>query len=231
MVVRITRLMEYEYTSVEQALADMERWAVPPNGTQAWNRGAIPPMHVVRSAVIGPVFGETAEQIADMTAVPGNLDEDGQREDPSIERAEEMRQELAVHLGVEPISADAVWEELLTRIAEMPGKTVVEDLVRRARDMVTALDDYGLAYDVHGSEITLYRDRLRHWLQTYVDGTPAHMVTQATGSEEYGPDWLIRRVAVEWTAMNPNQRTAVRGISNDLYDALGAASTWVVTHQ
>jgi hypothetical protein len=220
MVVRVTRLIEYEYPTVEAALHEMERWGVPPNGSKSFGSKA----PLIRSAVIGPVFGETAEQIADMTAVPGNLDEDGQREDPSIERAEEMRQELAGRLGIDPISADAVWEEMLWHLgpADEPVpvlKAVHEDLVRRARDLVDALDQSaeGTANDQH---VILYRDRLRHWLQQYKEGAP-------TGDDQ--TEWTLVRVATEWTAMGPGERATVRRVSNDLYDALGALATWVST--
>lgn len=50
MVVRVTRMLEYEYPTAEDALADMERWHVPPSGTVRFG-----PNKVVRSAVVGPV--------------------------------------------------------------------------------------------------------------------------------------------------------------------------------
>lgn len=79
MTVRVTRLMEYEYATAEDALADMERWGVPATGARRFGGFNGP----VRSAVIGPVFGETA----DNTAVPGQLDEDGQRVEPVVREA------------------------------------------------------------------------------------------------------------------------------------------------
>lgn len=54
--VRVTRIIEYTYVDAEEALQDMDRWAVPPNGTTNFNRRT-----QVRSAVIGPVFGESVE--------------------------------------------------------------------------------------------------------------------------------------------------------------------------
>jgi hypothetical protein len=52
----VTRILEYEYVDPEEALRDMDRWAVPPNGTINFNQRS-----QVRSAVIGPVFGEAWE--------------------------------------------------------------------------------------------------------------------------------------------------------------------------
>lgn len=46
MSVRVIRLMEYTYASGEDAIADMERWEVPANGTRGY--GA----QTIRSAVI-----------------------------------------------------------------------------------------------------------------------------------------------------------------------------------
>jgi hypothetical protein len=48
--------MEYIYESAEEALTDMDRWSVPPNGTISYNARMR-----VRSAVIGPVFDESVE--------------------------------------------------------------------------------------------------------------------------------------------------------------------------
>lgn len=213
MVVRVTRLMEYEFRNVEDALRNMEAWQVPPNGARTFGT-----VVGVRSAVIGPVSGEAAERIH--TAVPVA------EEDPSIERAEEMRQELAGVLGLNPTAPASLWEEML-RVIGVAGPVapgVYEDLVRRARDLVDTLSDAGpsaIDKDIR-PEVTLYRDRLRHWLQTYTSG--------ADKTEEYGPDWLIRRVAAEWTALDPGRRMGIRKFSEDLYDALGTASTWVATH-
>lgn len=60
MTVRVTRLMEYEYESVESALTDMQNWAVPASGVRKFSAA---PSRIIRSAVIGPVFGEAAERI------------------------------------------------------------------------------------------------------------------------------------------------------------------------
>jgi len=54
--VRVTRILEYTYESAEEALTDMDRWSVPPNGTISYNARMR-----VRSATIGPVFGESTE--------------------------------------------------------------------------------------------------------------------------------------------------------------------------
>jgi hypothetical protein len=63
-MIRVTRLMEYEFATVEQALASMEVWAVPAHGVRSFGgRSEQPGGVVIRSAVIGPVFGEAAERI------------------------------------------------------------------------------------------------------------------------------------------------------------------------
>jgi hypothetical protein len=54
--VRVTRILEYVYESAEEALTDMDRWSVPPQGTISYNARMR-----VRSAVIGPVFDESVE--------------------------------------------------------------------------------------------------------------------------------------------------------------------------
>jgi hypothetical protein len=105
MVVRITRLMEYEYVDLEHAIQDMDHWAVPPNGPRTF--GTYQP--IIRSAVIGPVYGEVAERVH--TAVAAVAEED-----PTIERAEEMRRELAERLGIQPLSAASLWETMLETV-------------------------------------------------------------------------------------------------------------------
>jgi hypothetical protein len=57
--VRVTRILEYQYESTTDALQDMDRWAVSPNGTIQFGKGSR--VTRVRSAVIGPVFGESWE--------------------------------------------------------------------------------------------------------------------------------------------------------------------------
>lgn len=68
-MVRVTRLLEYTYADVEDAIADMENWGVPATGVVSHRRG-----QTIRSAVIGPVFGEDAEQIHTAVAAPLEAD-------------------------------------------------------------------------------------------------------------------------------------------------------------
>lgn len=56
MSVRVTRILEYIYIDAEEALRDMDRWSVPANGTTHFNVRC-----EIRSAVIGPVFGDSDE--------------------------------------------------------------------------------------------------------------------------------------------------------------------------
>jgi hypothetical protein len=63
--VRVTRILEYIYVDAEEALRDMERWSVPPLGSITYNARM-----VVRSAVIGPVFGESWELDIDAKETP-----------------------------------------------------------------------------------------------------------------------------------------------------------------
>lgn len=65
-MVRVTRLMEYEFATVEQAVAAMDAWAVPAQGVRSFGGRATsgqPGGVTIRSAVIGPVFGEAADRI------------------------------------------------------------------------------------------------------------------------------------------------------------------------
>lgn len=62
-MVRVTRLMEYEYGTVEQALENMEGWAVPASGIRRFGVGSSNRGVIIRSAVIGPVYGEAADRI------------------------------------------------------------------------------------------------------------------------------------------------------------------------
>lgn len=48
----VTRLLQYDYPDADTALADMENWQVPANGSRKFGRTARHPM--IRSAVIGP---------------------------------------------------------------------------------------------------------------------------------------------------------------------------------
>ena len=50
MTVRVLRIMEYEYTTLEQANADMARWQVPPTGDKKF--GPLAPN--IRSSVMLP---------------------------------------------------------------------------------------------------------------------------------------------------------------------------------
>ena len=63
--VRVTRILEYIYVDAEEAVRDMESWAVSPNGTISFNRRT-----QIRSAVIGPVFGESWELDIDAKDTP-----------------------------------------------------------------------------------------------------------------------------------------------------------------
>ena len=67
--VRVTRILEYTYVDAEEAWADMDRWAVPANGATNFNRRT-----QIRSAVIGPVFGESWELEIDARQDPGEID-------------------------------------------------------------------------------------------------------------------------------------------------------------
>jgi len=60
--VRVTRMIEYTYETADEAVQDMERWKVPPNGTIVFNGRTR-----IRSATIGPVFGESTEMAAPPT--------------------------------------------------------------------------------------------------------------------------------------------------------------------
>lgn len=90
MTVRVTRLMEYEYVTVEQALTSMDAWAVPANGTRQFGVGSSPKGTTIRSAVIGPVFGEIAERIHTALAV------DETDPDHSVEREDALELLTAV---------------------------------------------------------------------------------------------------------------------------------------
>lgn len=50
-MIRVTRLMEYTFKDMEEAEANMARWAVPPNGTHNFGQGTKKHL-VVRSAII-----------------------------------------------------------------------------------------------------------------------------------------------------------------------------------
>jgi len=67
--VRVTRIIEYTYVDAEEAVRDMERWAVPANGATNFNRRM-----QIRSAVIGPVFGESWELDIDAGQDPSAID-------------------------------------------------------------------------------------------------------------------------------------------------------------
>lgn len=63
--VRVTRVLEYTYESAEEALQDMDRWSVPAQGSISYNARMR-----VRSAVIGPVFGDSTELSVGVAEVP-----------------------------------------------------------------------------------------------------------------------------------------------------------------
>jgi hypothetical protein len=63
-VIRVTRLMEYTFATIEQAVAHVEAFEVPANGVKSFGgRSAQPGGITIRSAIIGPVFGEDADAI------------------------------------------------------------------------------------------------------------------------------------------------------------------------
>lgn len=66
--VRVTRILEYVYEDAQHAIEDMERWTVPARGSLKFGRGNR--ITVVRSAVIGPVFGESWELDIDAKETP-----------------------------------------------------------------------------------------------------------------------------------------------------------------
>jgi len=60
--VRVLRLLEYEYPDLETAVADMDRWGIPPNGTNPARSFVKYPARI-RSTVIGPLPGAPATQV------------------------------------------------------------------------------------------------------------------------------------------------------------------------
>lgn len=52
-MIRVLRLLEYEYSTAERASSDMERWSVPANGTHGYTGSTI------RSAIIFDLDSET----------------------------------------------------------------------------------------------------------------------------------------------------------------------------
>ena len=60
--VRVLRLLEYEYPDLETAVADMDRWGIPSNGTNPQSGKYQYPARI-RSTVIGPLPGVPATQV------------------------------------------------------------------------------------------------------------------------------------------------------------------------
>ena len=60
--VRVLRLLEYEYPDLETAVADMDRWGIPPNGTNPRSSFVKHPARI-RSTVIGPLPGAPVAQV------------------------------------------------------------------------------------------------------------------------------------------------------------------------
>lgn len=55
-MLRVVRILEYEYSDVEAMVADQTHWKVPPHGVKVWN-----PRETVRSTLL-PVTVEPDEE-------------------------------------------------------------------------------------------------------------------------------------------------------------------------